>query len=161
MLVHGLNDTSLALKRLAKALALVKPDTIHINLPTRPPAETWVHPPDEESLIQSMAILGNIAEMVHPAEGSFDLSGYDNPIDAVVGIIMRHPMRQEELERTLARWTPGQVDKALMDLSANQRVHVVERYGVRFWSAAPSHFPDEVQSLRTIPRRHMQSNKRR
>jgi wyosine [tRNA(Phe)-imidazoG37] synthetase (radical SAM superfamily) len=133
MLVHGLNDTSLALKRLAKALALVKPDTIHINLPTRPPAETWVHPPDEESLIRSMAILGNIAEMV----------------------------RQEELERTLARWTPGQVDKALMDLSANQRVHVVERYGVRFWSAAPSHFPDEVQSLRTIPRRHMQSNKRR
>ena len=24
--------------------------------------------------------------------------------DAVIGIITRHPMRQEELERTLARW---------------------------------------------------------
>jgi hypothetical protein len=48
-----------------------------------------------------------------------------------------------------------------MDLSASERAQVVERYGVRFWSAAPSHYPDEAQSLRTIPRRHQQSNKRR
>jgi wyosine [tRNA(Phe)-imidazoG37] synthetase (radical SAM superfamily) len=161
MLVHGLNDTPLALKRLTKALSLVKPDAIHINLPSRPPAETWVQPPDDESLIQAMAIFGNIAEVVHPAEGSFDLSGYDDPVDAVIGIITRHPMRQEELERTLARWTPGQVDKALMDLSASERAQVVERYGVRFWSAAPSHYPIEAQSLRTIPGRHRQSKKGR
>ena len=101
--------------------------------------------------MQAMAILGNIAEVVHPAEGSFDLSGYDNPVDAIVGIITRHPMRQEELERTLDRWTPGEVSRVLEELAASGRAQIVERYGVRFWSASPARYPDMVRSQRTIP----------
>ncbi len=151
MLVQGMNDTPQALQDIAKALQRVEPDAIHISLPTRPPAETWVQIPPEESLLQARAILGHIAEVVHPAEGSFDLSGYDNPIDAVVGIITRHPMRQEELERTLDRWSPGQVSQALAKLAASGRAQVVERYGVRFWSAAPARYPDEAHSRRAIP----------
>ncbi len=153
MLVHGLNDTSEALWSLAEALRLVQPDEVHILLPTRPPAETWVRPPDEESLMQAVAILGNIARVIHPAEGSFDLGGYDNPVEAVIGIITRHPMRQEELERTLERWSPGQARVILAELEASGRAQVVERYGARFWSAAPSLFPDEDQSRKTSPRR--------
>jgi wyosine [tRNA(Phe)-imidazoG37] synthetase (radical SAM superfamily) len=151
MLVYGLNDTSEALWSLADVLRLVQPDAVHINLPTRPPAETWVHPSSEESLMQAMAILGNIAQVIHPAEGSFDLSGYDTPVDAVIGIITRHPMRQEELERTLDRWSPGRVREVLSELEASGRAQVVERYGVRFWSAAPSIYPDEEQSQNVIP----------
>jgi len=151
MLVHGLNDTSQALWSLLEALKLVQPDAVHINLPTRPPAEAWVHTPDEESLMQVLSILGNIAEVVHPAEGSFDLSGYDNPLDAVIGIITRHPMRQEELERTLDRWTPGEVNRVLDDLSSSGRAQVVERNGVRFWSASQSLYPDIDHSQRTMP----------
>jgi hypothetical protein len=91
--------------------------------------------------MQAIAILGNIAEVVHPAEGSFDLSGYDNVVDAVIGIITRHPMRQEELERALDRWFPGQVRQALLELESSGRAQVVERFGVRFWSAATSRYP--------------------
>jgi len=36
MLVQGLNDTSQALKDIAKILYRVKPDAVHINLPTPP-----------------------------------------------------------------------------------------------------------------------------
>jgi wyosine [tRNA(Phe)-imidazoG37] synthetase (radical SAM superfamily) len=151
MLVRGLNDNPQALRDIAKILQRIRPDAIHINLPTRPPVETWVQPPTNESLMQAMAILGNIAEVVHPAEGSFDLSGYDNLIDAVISIITRHPMRQEELERAIERWLPGQVSQALQDLMASGRAQVVERYGVRFWSATPSHYPEEAQSQRTMP----------
>jgi wyosine [tRNA(Phe)-imidazoG37] synthetase (radical SAM superfamily) len=151
MLVGELNDTLQALRDIASVLERIRPDAVHINLPTRPPAETWVHPPSGESLMQAMAILGNIAEVVHPAEGSFDLSGYDNVVDAVIGIITRHPMRQEELERSLERWSPGQVSQALAELTASGRAQVVERYGVRFWSAASSHYPEDVKSRRTRP----------
>jgi wyosine [tRNA(Phe)-imidazoG37] synthetase (radical SAM superfamily) len=159
MLVRGLNDTPQALGDIAKILHRIGPDAIHINLPTRPPVETWVQPPTNESLMQAMAILGNIAEVVHPAEGSFDLGGYDNLIDAVIGIITRHPMRQEELERALERWSPGQVNQALADLTASGRAQVVERYGVRFWGAAPSYYPEEAQSRRTMPENlHLSSN---
>lgn len=151
MLVRGLNDTSQALEDLAKVLQRVKPDAVHINLPTRPPAETWVQPPDEEGLMRAISILGNIAEVVHPAEGTFDLSGYENIVDAIVGIITRHPMRQDELERTLTRWSSGQVKEVLETLKDSGRVQVVERLGVRFWSAVPSMYPDDRHSQRTNP----------
>jgi wyosine [tRNA(Phe)-imidazoG37] synthetase (radical SAM superfamily) len=159
MLIGSLNDGPRELKDIARVLRRIRPDAVHINLPTRPPVETWVKLPTDESLMQAMAILGNIAEVVHPAEGSFDLSGYENVVDAVIGIITRHPMRQEELEHTLSRWSPGLVTQTLADLTASGRAQVVERYGVRFWSAAPSHYPDEDQSLRTLPGRHQKSKK--
>jgi wyosine [tRNA(Phe)-imidazoG37] synthetase (radical SAM superfamily) len=143
MLVRGLNDTTQALEDIAKILQEVKPDAVHINLPTRPPVEIWVQPTDEEGLMRAMSILGNIAEVVHPAEGSFDLSGYENIVDAVISIITRHPMRQDELERTLARWSSGQVSKALSELESSGRAQVVERNGVSFWSAASSHYPQK------------------
>jgi wyosine [tRNA(Phe)-imidazoG37] synthetase (radical SAM superfamily) len=151
MLVRGLNDTPQALEDIAKILQRVKPDAVHINLPTRPPAETWVQPTDEEGLMRAMSILGNIAEVVHPAEGSFDLSGYKDVVDAIIGIITRHPMRQDELERTLARWSQGQVKEALKDLEASGKAQIVNRNGVNFWSASLSHYPANAQSQRTIP----------
>lgn len=151
MLVRGLNDTPQALWDIAKVLERIRPDAVHINLPSRPPVETWVQPPHEESLMQALAILGNIAEVVHPAEGSFDLSGFDNLVDAIIAIITRHPMRQEELVSTLDRWSPGKVNQALADLTASGRAQVIERYGVRFWSAAPARYPDKAKSQRTLP----------
>jgi wyosine [tRNA(Phe)-imidazoG37] synthetase (radical SAM superfamily) len=159
MLMQGLNDTEAALHEIAAVLYLIQPDEAHINLPTRPPAETWVRPSDKEGLLRARAILGDIATVVHPVEGEFDLSGYDTAVDAIIAIITRHPMRQEELERTLARWTPDRVQEALADLEAGGRAQVVERYGARFWSAAPSRYPDEAHSLAAAPgqRRHHHS----
>lgn len=150
MLVSGLNDTHQALEEIAGVLKRVKPDAVHINLPTRPPAETWVRPPDDEGLMRAISILGRIAEVVHPAEGGFDLGGNENIVDAVVGIVTRHPMRQEELERTLNAWSPGQVKEVLEALENSGRIQVVERLGVRFWSAAPSMYPDDKHSQRTL-----------
>jgi len=144
MLVRGLNDTEEALFEIAAVLKRVQPDEVHINLPTRPPVETWVQPPSEEGLMRALAILGEIARVVHPAEGSFDLSGFESIVDAIVSIITRHPMNEAELRRTLEKWTPGQVDKALQELSSSGRAQVVERYGARFWSASPAHYPEKV-----------------
>ena len=97
MLVRGLNDTPQALQDIAAVLQNIEPDAVHLNLPARPPAETWVQPPTEESLMQASAILGHIAEVVHPAEGSFDLSGYENVLEAVQDneeLIRRHAPRE-------------------------------------------------------------------
>ncbi|HZD58239.1 MAG TPA: radical SAM protein [Anaerolineales bacterium] len=151
MLVKGLNDSDEALSKIAFILKRVQPDEVHINLPTRPPAEAWVQPPTEEGLMRARAILGDVAQVVHPSEGEFDLSGYASVVDAIIGIITRHPMRQVELERTLDRWSPGQVSQALADLEASGQAQVVERFGTRFWSAAPSHYPEKAHSRRVMP----------
>jgi wyosine [tRNA(Phe)-imidazoG37] synthetase (radical SAM superfamily) len=151
MLVRELNDTEEALQAIAEALEHIEPDEVHINLPTRPPVETWVQPPDDEGLIRASAILGDFGQVVHPAEGTFDLSGYDNPFDAIIGIITRHPMRQEEIKRTLIHWTPEQVEITLAELEASGRAQIVDRFGVYFWSASPSQYPTDLQSQVTSP----------
>lgn len=151
MLVHGLNDSEIALNDIAAALQLIHPDEVHINLPTRPPVETWVQPPDEEGLLRAVAILGEIAHIVHPINGTFDLSGFDSLVDAVIGIITRHPMREDELLNTLGYWSPDQVNSTLTELEESGQAQVVERYGVRFWSAAFAHFPSESKSQHTVP----------
>jgi wyosine [tRNA(Phe)-imidazoG37] synthetase (radical SAM superfamily) len=153
MLVRGLNDTEQVLRDIASILRRVEPDEIHISLPTRPPAETWVQPADDEAVLRALAILGEVAHVLHPAAGNFDVSGAENLADAVIGIITRHPMRQEELERTLEQAAPGHGEDVLAKLKKSGRAQVVERYGVRFWSAAPSHYPTEAQSTPSDPRR--------
>ncbi|MBZ0167919.1 radical SAM protein [Candidatus Methylomirabilis lanthanidiphila] len=134
MLIKGVNDTEMALTDLAAVLRRIGPDEVHINLPIRPPAESWVAPPDREGLARASALLGEIAHVLIPAEGAFDLSGHDNVVDAVVGVIIRHPIPEDDLIKTLDRWTRGQVERALADLAAGGRAQVVTRYGKRFWS---------------------------
>ncbi len=152
MLVRDLNDTEQALTELAAALKRIAPDEVHILQPTRPPVETWVQPSDKEGLLRARAILGNVASVIHSASGTFDLSGFTSLVDAVVSIVTRHPMREDELRKALSRWSSAHVDSTLQELEQSGRAQVVERYGVRFWSASPSHYPDEAQSQRTAPR---------
>jgi wyosine [tRNA(Phe)-imidazoG37] synthetase (radical SAM superfamily) len=149
MLVHGLNDFEIALNDIRNVLQRIHPDEVHINLPTRPPVETWVQPPDEKGLLRAVAILGEIARVVKPIEGTFDLSGDDSLVDAVIGIISRHPMREDELLSTLSYWSPDQVKSTLVELSKSGQVQIVERFGAQFWSAALSHFPNQRASRRT------------
>jgi len=141
MLIHGLNDSESALNNLAMVLTRIKPDAVHINLPTRPPVENWVQPADDDALLKARAILGNIAEIVHPISGTFDLSGYENVIDAIISIITRHPMRETELQHALSNWSAGDVNDALIALEKSGKAQAIERYGVRFWSTAPAHYP--------------------
>jgi wyosine [tRNA(Phe)-imidazoG37] synthetase (radical SAM superfamily) len=144
MLVRDLNDDEESLKRIASQLARIEPDEVHINLPQRPPVERWVKPPDEAGLERAIAILGATSRVVPAPEGSFGLSGCDDLVDAIVAVITRHPMREEELERTLDRWSPGKAAQLLAELQASGRAQIVERHGSRFWSASQAHFPDYV-----------------
>ncbi len=152
MLVRNLNDTEEALIEIASTLKRIQPDEVHIILPTRPPVETWVQPPDEEGILRARAILGNVASVIHSASGTFDLSGFTSLVDAVVSIVTRHPMREDELVTTLNRWPPVDVNKTLKELEESGKAQVVERYGCRFWSASPAHYPEEAQSQRTAPK---------
>lgn len=150
MLVKELNDTEEALIEIAEQLNRIQPDEVHILQPTRPPVETWVQPADEEGLLRARAILGNIARVISPAAGAFDLSGEENLVDAIVGIITRHPMRETELTETLAKWTRGDVIDSLKELERSGKAQIVERYGVRFWSASPSYYPKTAASQNEI-----------
>jgi hypothetical protein len=68
-------------------------------------------------------------------------------------------MRQEELVRTLDRWTQGEVNEVLAELAASGRAQVIERNEVKFWSASTAFFPNQVHSERSNPRVRASSRK--
>ena len=147
MLVQGLNDTEPALQELAAVVQRINPDEVHINLPIRPPAEPWVKPPNEDGLMRATALLGGISRVIHPAQGIFDLSGYANVVDAVVGIITRHPMLEDDLVHTLDRWPSAHVREALGRLEAGGEARVVVRYGRRFWTAIAARYGETQRNV--------------
>ena len=152
MLIKGLNDSDEALEDIAGQLRRIRPDEVHINLPTRPPAETWVQLAEEEVILRALVKFSDTARVVHPAEGAFDLGSCDSLLEAVLAIITRHPMRQDQLEQALAQWAPDQAETVLAELQASGQAQVVERLGSRFWSADQSRYPDQAHSQTTAPR---------
>ena len=140
MLVKNLNDSEAALKDLAAVLSRIEPDEVHISLPLRPPAESWVEPADPVGLARAGAILGSVARILPPIPEGVQLSASDDLVGAVLAVISRHPMGEEELVRTLERWKPDDVREILSRLGASGRAQVVTRFGRRFWSAARARY---------------------
>jgi wyosine [tRNA(Phe)-imidazoG37] synthetase (radical SAM superfamily) len=146
MLVDGLNDSEHALRDLKTVLSRIRPDEVHINLPIRPPCEPWVKPAGDEGLMRAIAILGDVARVIQPLEGDFDLTGFDDVVDAILAVIKRHPMREQELTAALERWSPGEVDAALGRLRDSGRAQLVTRFGQRFWSCADARYVEDALS---------------
>jgi wyosine [tRNA(Phe)-imidazoG37] synthetase (radical SAM superfamily) len=141
MLVRGLNDTEAALRKIATTLANIRPDEIHIVQPDRPSSEPWVQSPDKEGMLGARTIFGDVARIIHPTGGDFKFSGNSSLVDAVVEIITRHPMREDELTETLRRWSPGEWTAILKELEESGKAQAVKRYGIRFWCASAAHYP--------------------
>jgi wyosine [tRNA(Phe)-imidazoG37] synthetase (radical SAM superfamily) len=136
MLVKNLNDSEAALEDLVSVLSRVEPDEVHISLPLRPPAEPWVEPADQGGLARAEAIFGTAARILPPIPEGVDLPESEDLVDAVIGVISRHPMEEENLVRTLDSWKSGDVFDVLSKLGASGRAQVVTWLGRRFWSAA-------------------------
>jgi wyosine [tRNA(Phe)-imidazoG37] synthetase (radical SAM superfamily) len=141
MLLAGVNDTPEALADLAALIRRVGPDEVHVVIPDRPPAELWVAPPDDEGLMRAIAVLGPIAHVVHPYSNGIDVSDYDTPVEAILGIVTRHPMSEDQLTHLLVRWSSPEIVAALVTLQTTGQINSVERLATRFWIAAPSVFP--------------------
>lgn len=141
MLVQGLNDSTEALQKIASILNQIQADEIHILQPTRSPAEPWVRLPDKESLLRARTILGENAKIVDQSNASFDLSGAKDLSEAIVGIITRHPMQQNELINTLANWTSKDIMEILDDLKNSGKAKMVIRNGISFWITSSGNFP--------------------
>ncbi len=142
MLVRGLNDSEEALHEIASILERVQPDQVHLLLPSRPPAEPWVEPTDAEGLMRAQAILGQSAQVVTPAHGEISISPEEGLKEALLGIITRHPLCEDELPALLGGARAVEALSALENLRECKQAQVVERYGLRFWSAAGAHYPD-------------------
>lgn len=140
MLIKDLNDTEPALKEIAALVEQIQPDEVHLNAPTRPPAEKWVKPTDEEGLYRAMSVLGKQARVVHPAQSRWKLDPKQDVVETILEIITRHPLREEDVLTALSDLPSSEVVAILERLEKSGKAQIIERYGTRFWCASSSRF---------------------
>ncbi|WP_099209266.1 radical SAM protein [Thermococcus henrietii] len=98
------------LERIADFLAELKPDKAYIAVPTRPPAEKWVEPANEETINLAYQLfserLGGKVEYLIGYEGNaFASTG--NVVEDILSITAVHPMREEALRELLEKNNAG------------------------------------------------------
>ena len=118
MLIKGLNDSEEALKEMVNVLAEIRPDMIHLVLPTRPAPESVVGIPDEELVQRAVFIFSAAAPVLSPAKGEMTLDSAENLLDTVSGIASRHPVQERELEAALGKLFAGDAAKISESLEA-------------------------------------------
>lgn len=133
MLVQGLNDGDRALTEIAAIVDRIRPDEVHLSVPTRPPAEPWVAPPDEAALQRAAEILGGSTRVLRPVDVAASPEAHDDLIATVQAVVSRHPLREAELVALLERWRPGRAAIALARLRDSGRFQIVDRFGESFW----------------------------
>lgn len=140
MLIQGINDGRGEVERVADFLATLSPDKSYISIPTRPPAEKWVGPADEEAINMAYQIFiskGVNAEYLMGYEGSAFASTGDAAED-LLSITSVHPMRAEGVQELLAKTNSGW--KIVEELVDDGRLVFMEYEGKRFYMRK---LPDE------------------
>ncbi|MHA1276821.1 MAG: radical SAM protein [Candidatus Helarchaeota archaeon] len=126
MAVSGINDTSVELKQVRNYLELIKPDRVHINVPIRPPAESWVKIPSEEGLSRIKTTFKDVFEIVLPEFGEFRImsESIKDIKQELVQIIKRHPMHFTQIQELLKK---KGVDKTQMIVKSLEESGLIKR----------------------------------
>ncbi len=99
MLVAGLNDGDTEIEAIAQKITELHPDRVYINVPIRPPAESWVKIPPLARIKALQQKLENIIDISIPEEGIFTLvSTTPKEIELeLIETLKRHPMREDQI----------------------------------------------------------------
>ena len=105
MLVAGINDTSELVGGVSEFLAMVEPRTAYVAAPIRPPAQSIVHVPSEDIIVQAYEILKtklkNVQYLIGYEGDSFSSTG--DPMRDLLAITAVHPMREEAVRQFLSK----------------------------------------------------------
>lgn len=114
MLVHDINDNEGNLKATAEYLEKLNPSIAYIAIPTRPPSESWVQMPDEQTLNLAYQIFNSHVNKTEFLTGFSEEAflASENVIQELLNITSVHPMRESE---AVAFFKQGKIDKTKLD----------------------------------------------
>ncbi len=92
-------------------------------------------PPDKETIALAYTILGdgNVVDIAAEETGEFSIGGFTNPEDAILAIIRRHPMREEQVIETIKKFEVGDVHDDLKRLEESGKIKKVKYREKVFW----------------------------
>ena len=133
MLIQGLNDSVEEVEKISDFLAELRPSKAYIAIPTRPPAEEWVRPADEQALNRAYQIfdgkLDHVEHLIGYEGNAFAFTG--NVEEDLLSITSVHPMREEGVAELLSKagsdWS--QIEKLL----GERRLIELEYRGNKFY----------------------------
>lgn len=133
MLVGGINDSDSSIIRLCKFLTEMIPLKSYLSIPIRPPAETWVSPPDGERLESIFAILDSqkvtMDFLCDPENEDFIATG--NISEEILGITAVHPLREVAVQKMIAA---ANADWSIVDeLLGSRRLSKIDYQGESFY----------------------------
>lgn len=141
MLIKGINDSEQELEKIAEVLARLKPDKAYISIPTRPPIEKEVLPPEGSKIIIAYQIfnqMGVNSEYLIGYEGN-EFSSTGNVEEDLLNITAVHPMKEtavkELLQKCNCNWNV--IDKLINE----QKIIRVEYRGETFYTRK---FPEKI-----------------
>lgn len=133
MLVKNINDNAGSIRKIAGFLNHLQPVTAYLAVPTRPPAEKWVTPPDEDVLNEAFQIFSekiDSVEYIIGYEGNAFSSTGDIKND-LLSITAVHPMRKDAVSEFLMR---AGVDWSIVQqLIAQDKLRETEFKGRKFY----------------------------
>jgi len=109
MILNGLNDSIENITALAERINAIKPERAYLAIPTRPPVETFVKPPDPEKLNVAWQIFNKMhinAEFLNQFEGT-DAGYTGNIYEDILNITAVHPLREDSMLKLLKNDNAG------------------------------------------------------
>ena len=101
MVMKGINDSKEELLKIKKKLDLIQPDRIDVNVPIRPPTESWVKIPDQDIIPILNDVFGDYNNINFPEQGTFSVFGSNFEVELKT-LLERHPMRLEQILETFS-----------------------------------------------------------
>lgn len=117
MVVAGLNDSEDKFSSLAESIKKINPGIAYLSVPTRPPAERTVSPPDADKLNHGWQIFTDMnikTEFLTGFEGT-NTGHTGNIYEDILNITAVHPLREDSLAELLRKDNAGpEVIKSLI-----------------------------------------------
>ena len=101
MVMKGINDSKEELLKIKKKIDLIQPDRIDVNVPIRPPTESWVKIPDQDIIPILNDVFGDYNNINFPEQGTFSVFGSNFEVELKT-LLERHPMRLEQILETFS-----------------------------------------------------------
>jgi wyosine [tRNA(Phe)-imidazoG37] synthetase (radical SAM superfamily) len=138
MLVRGLNDDPEELAGIADLIATLNPAKAYIAIPTRPPAEDWVHGAGHEALTilhEELKARGVEAELLTTDEPPPPTP--KDPIAFIEATTLVHPLRLDYAEKLLKE--KGYDPQTIINkLTANPQYKIVQYRGHKYIARRPA-----------------------
>lgn len=135
MLIKDINDDIQSLKEIRKIIDQLNVDRVYINVPIRPPAESWVEIPSTFKLSEAQEIL-KAESIAHFEEILIESVDKETaPENQILSILKRHPLRIEQIYTLFPEISEEDIEELLDEMKEQGIIESISYHNKIFWKS--------------------------